>query len=319
MSASGTLGMLMAFSIPIWDWLKLRWRRSRSAIGPIECPRSSCRIRRSPAPAPTIAAANRAAPQPSVAVTPGVDITGSGRPGVPAPPAPRRCPIDRAARPLQRDRRGDARALAADRAAHHVAHRGVDDLVAADAAAGDQQIVDALGQQRAVGHVEIAPGGRQDQDAVAVDELGKDADGVVEPRLLAHVRAGEVVERVDLAGVANAQRHAEIAQLGVLAAGHEARQRLDRVDGLAPPSHLADGQVGRVGAVDFRHVHQVEIGQVALVRHRAPGAGDGVQIRRACRPAASACLNGLRRNGENSSSSLPLVSMSHSPLPAQSV
>ena len=35
-------------------------------------------------------------------------------------------------------------------------------------------------------------------------------------------------------------------------------------------------------------------------------------------PAAAACLKGLRRNGENSSSSLPVVSMFHSPLPIQS-
>ena len=35
-------------------------------------------------------------------------------------------------------------------------------------------------------------------------------------------------------------------------------------------------------------------------------------------PASTALLNGLRRNGENSSSSLPVVSMSHSALPAQS-
>ena len=35
-------------------------------------------------------------------------------------------------------------------------------------------------------------------------------------------------------------------------------------------------------------------------------------------PAATACLNGLRRNGEKSSSSLPAVSMSHSPSPIQS-
>ena len=154
------------------------------------------------------------------------------------------------------------------------------DLVAADAAPGDQQIADALGHQRAVGHVPVAAGGRQDQDAVAVDELGKDADGVVEARLLAHVVAGQVVERVDLAGVADAQRHAEVAQLGVLAAGHEAAQRLDRIDRLAPAAHLADGQVVGIGAVDLRHVHQVQVGQVALVGDRAPGAGDGVQVRR---------------------------------------
>ncbi len=36
-------------------------------------------------------------------------------------------------------------------------------------------------------------------------------------------------------------------------------------------------------------------------------------------PALTACLNGLRRKGENISSSLPVVSICHSPPPFQSL
>ena len=36
-------------------------------------------------------------------------------------------------------------------------------------------------------------------------------------------------------------------------------------------------------------------------------------------PSSIACWNGLRRNGENMSSSLPEVSMHHSAFPAQSL
>ena len=64
--------------------------------------------------------------------------------------------------------------------------------------------------------------------------------------------AGEVVERVDLAGVAHAQRHAEVAQLGVLAARHEPLQRLDREHRLAAALDLARGQVVGIGAVEVR-------------------------------------------------------------------
>ena len=47
-------------------------------------------------------------------------------------------------------------------------------------------------------------------------------------------------------------RHPEVAQLGVLAAGHERAQRVDRVDRLAPPLDLAAGQVVGIGPVDAR-------------------------------------------------------------------
>ncbi len=46
---------------------------------------------------------------------------------------------------LDRDRRRDAGALAGHRAAHHAAHGGVRDLVARDAAPGDQQVLHLAG------------------------------------------------------------------------------------------------------------------------------------------------------------------------------
>jgi len=49
--------------------------------------------------------------------------------------------------------------------------------------------------------VQVAPGRRQDEHAVPVDELGVDADRVTEARLAAHVLPGQVVDRIDLPGV----------------------------------------------------------------------------------------------------------------------
>ena len=49
------------------------------------------------------------------------------------------------------------------------------------------QVVDALRHQRTIRHVKIAARRRQDQQAVAIDEFGKDADRIVEATLLAHV------------------------------------------------------------------------------------------------------------------------------------
>ena len=46
---------------------------------------------------------------------------------------------------LERYGRRDSRALAAHGAAHHVACGGVGHLIAADAAAGDEQVADAFG------------------------------------------------------------------------------------------------------------------------------------------------------------------------------
>jgi hypothetical protein len=51
-------------------------------------------------------------------------------------------------------------------------------------------------QQGAVGDVQVAPGRRQDQHAVPVDELWVDADRVTEACLAAHVLLGQVVDSV---------------------------------------------------------------------------------------------------------------------------
>ena len=96
------------------------------------------------------------------------------------------------------------------------------DFVATDAAACDQQMSYVFWHQRPIGNVEIAPGSRQNQQPIPVDELRKDADGVVDAALLRDNVPGEVVERLDLAGVTDSERHPEIPQLRVLAARHEA-------------------------------------------------------------------------------------------------
>ena len=132
------------------------------------------------------------------------------------------------------------------------------DLVAGHAAPGDQEVVDALRDEDPVGHLEVAARGRQDERAVAVQELGEDADRVVEARLVAHVVPGEVVAADDLAGVARAEGHAEGAQPGVLEAGGEAPERLDGHERLPASLDLGARQVAHVGAVVAPHHHHVE-------------------------------------------------------------
>src|ERR1700684_2643051 len=80
---------------------------------------------------------------------------------------------------LQGHSRGDPGALPAHRTTHHVARRGVRYVIAADAASRDQQVAHALGHERAIRHVPIAARGRQNQDAVAVDELREYSDGIL--------------------------------------------------------------------------------------------------------------------------------------------
>ena len=77
---------------------------------------------------------------------------------------------------MQRHRRGNSRSLTQHRAARHVARRRMGDAVAARGPSRDQQVRHAPGQHGCVGHLEVAPGRRQDQDPVAVDELGIDPD-----------------------------------------------------------------------------------------------------------------------------------------------
>ena len=126
----------------------------------------------------------------------------------------------------------------------------------------------------------VAAGGGQNQNAVAIDELGVDAHRVVKARLVPHVLLGHVVNGVDLARVADADGHAKVAQPHPGAARRVAAQRLDRQHGLLAPFNLEVGQAVGVGAVAAGQVHQVHVGQLAGVVHRAPGAGNGVQVRR---------------------------------------
>ena len=103
---------------------------------------------------------------------------------------------------------------------------------------------------------------------------GKIPIGILEAPLFPHVGGRQVVERVDLARVADAERHAEIPELRVLAARHEPPQRLDRVDRLPPSLDLAAREVGRDRCRRSPAGDEIEVGEVALVADRAPGAGD---------------------------------------------
>ena len=123
--------------------------------------------------------------------------------------------------------------------------------------------------------MEITAGGRQDKVAVAVDEFGENPDAVLEPGLAQHIAFGEVVGRFDLAGIANAQGHAEVAQLGALAAGHEGFQRVDCMHRLLAADHFAMSQGIGIGAVEVKVAH-VEISEIALFGNCAPGASHGL-------------------------------------------
>src|SRR5882672_3657341 len=63
--------------------------------------------------------------------------------------------------------------------------------------------------------------------------------------LLTHIGASQVVQRVDFARVTNAEGHAEVAELRVLAAGHVATQGFHRVNRFPPAAHLARCQIIR--------------------------------------------------------------------------
>ena len=68
---------------------------------------------------------------------------------------------------------------------------------------------------------------------------------------MANIVFGQIIDRIDLAGVAHADRHAEIAQLGRLASRHEALQGLDGVHGLGASGDLALRQSVRIGPVEI--------------------------------------------------------------------
>ena len=120
-------------------------------------------------------------------------------------------------------------------------------------------------------------------------------------------RFGQVVGGVDLARVADADRHAEVAQPRAGAARRVAAQRLDREHGLPAALDLAPGQAVRVGAVAAREVDEVHVGQLAACRARrprcrrscsgAPGSGRrGSPARRACAGRARTARPPCRRS-----------------------
>ncbi len=102
----------------------------------------------------------------------------------------------------------------------------------------------------------------------------------LEAALLAHIGLGEVVDRVDLAGVADADGHPEVAQAGGLTARCVAAQRVDRQHGLPTTLDLEAGETVGVGAVAAVEMDQVHVGQLAGIVHRSPGAADRVQVGR---------------------------------------
>ena len=92
----------------------------------------------------------------------------------------------------------------------------------------------------------------------------------VEPRLAPHVVPGEVAAPDDLARVARAESHAEVAQAGVLEPGREAPQGLDREERLTAALDLGARQVPYVGAVVAPQIDHVQVGRLAGVRRCGP-------------------------------------------------
>ncbi len=137
----------------------------------------------------------------------------------------------------------------------------------------------ALRQQIAVRQLEVAAGGRQDQNAVAVDELGVDPDRVVEPALLANVVFGHVVDGVDLAGVADADRHAEVAQPGP-SNSRACSLRSASMACIAWRRPSISPRVIESGSVPStsREVHDVHVRQLAGVVDRTPGSGERGEV-----------------------------------------
>ena len=89
--------------------------------------------------------------------------------------------------------------------------------------------------------------------------------------MLHHVVCRHIVHRINLARIANAERHTEVAQLGIFAAWHERLKRRNSVHRLLTSCHLAMRQRIGVGTVEIEVAH-VEIGQVPLIRDCPPSA-----------------------------------------------
>ena len=67
------------------------------------------------------------------------------------------------------------------------------DLVTGDGASSDQQIIYFLGDQGAVGDVEIPAGCRQNQQPVPINKLREYAYGIVKAGLAAHILLGQLL------------------------------------------------------------------------------------------------------------------------------
>src|SRR3954449_10623526 len=86
---------------------------------------------------------------------------------------------DLAAR-MHRQCGGDSGALSQYGTARHVTRRGMRDSIATARSSGHQQVAHTLRHDVAERDLEVAAGGWQDQDPVAVDELRVDPDRIVE-------------------------------------------------------------------------------------------------------------------------------------------
>ncbi len=101
--------------------------------------------------------------------------------------------------------------MSRNRTAAHVTYGGVADTIPTDGTTCDEQVLYFLREKTAIGDLEIAARGWQDEDSIAVDKFRIDADGILESPLLAHIGFGHVIGCIDLARVANTYSHAEIA------------------------------------------------------------------------------------------------------------
>ena len=112
-------------------------------------------------------------------------------------------------------------------------------VVDADAAARRQQVVDALGQQAAVGDL---------VDAAVLRPVAGDRHHVVE-RLI-QVLACEHVAPDEAARLGDAEGERDVREVGLLEAGRLAAQPIDLLHHHAPALDLGVGEVVRVGGVD---------------------------------------------------------------------
>ena len=136
------------------------------------------------------------------------------------------------------------------------------------------QVVHGRRNEDTVGNLEISPGGRQNQNVVAVNEFWEDSDGVIELCLGPHVLAGQVVSPDDLPAVSGPDRHSKVSQFCVLKAGNDSLESLEGEHSLSSSLHLRSGEVVHVRAVHSLHVGEVEVGGLPGVGEGRPGTPD---------------------------------------------